>query len=98
MEYERIPIIIVLCYIASEIYKYVFRKNKDTYRLIPFISSLLGGIIGVLMYLSKSSEISEGNDIWIALGIGMVSGASATGTNQIIKQLFLKGRDNDVCK
>ena len=98
MEYERIPVIIILCYVIGEIYKYVFRKKKEAYKLIPFISSLLGGIIGVLMYLSKSSEISEGNDIWIALGIGMVSGASATGTNQIIKQLFLKGRDNDVCK
>ena len=32
---------------------------------------------------------------FIALGVGIVSGASSTGTNQIIKQLFKKGSTSD---
>lgn len=41
--------------------------------------------------------IFNANNIWIALGTGIVSGASATGTNQIIKQIFKKeeGENND---
>lgn len=31
--------------------------------------------------------IMNASNIWIALGIGIVSGASSIGTNQIIKQI-----------
>ncbi len=39
----------------------------------------------------------EAANIWTALGVGVVSGASATGANQIIKQIFFKRdkEDND---
>ena len=33
--------------------------------------------------------------MWSALGIGTVSGASATGANQIIKQIFFKHDKED---
>ena len=33
--------------------------------------------------------------IWEALEIGIISGASSTGTNQIIKQIFKKEGIND---
>ena len=42
--------------------------------------------------------ILEASNIWIALGIGIVSGASATGTNQIIKQLFKNTKEEQVQK
>ena len=35
------------------------------------------------------------SNIWVALGIGIVSGASSTGTNQIIKQLFNKEKEDE---
>lgn len=34
--------------------------------------------------------ILNANNVWVALGIGIVSGASSTGANQIIKQFFKK--------
>ena len=34
--------------------------------------------------------ILNANNVWVALGIGIVSGASSTGANQIIKQVFKK--------
>ena len=38
------------------------------------------------------------DNIWIALGIGIVSGAASTGTNQIIKQIFVKNEDKNNVK
>ena len=53
--------------------------------------SILGGILGVICFYVTPEMIFNVENIWIALGIGIVSGASATCTNQIIKQLFGNG-------
>lgn len=98
MNYEGIPLIILLCYIFGEIYKVIFKNNKQIYKLIPLLVSLLGGILGVILYKSEPSIILEANNIYIALFIGLISGASSTGANQIVKQVFMKGRDNNVSK
>ena len=98
MNYEGIPLIILLCYIFGEIYKVIFKNKKDLYKLIPLLVSLLGGLLGILLYLSEPSMILEANNIYIALFIGLISGASSTGANQIVKQVFMKGKDNNVSK
>lgn len=98
MNYEGIPLIILLCYIFGEIYKVIFKNNKQIYKLIPLLVSLLGGILGVILYKSEPSIILEANNIYIALFIGLISGASSTGANQIVKQVFMKGKDNNVSK
>lgn len=98
MNYEGIPLIILLCYIFGEIYKVIFKNNKQIYKLIPLFVSLLGGILGVILYKSEPSMILEANNIYIALFIGLISGASSTGANQIVKQVFMKGKDNNVSK
>ena len=38
------------------------------------------------------------DNLWIALGIGIISGFSATGTNQVVKQLFLKKEEIENAK
>lgn len=98
MNYEGIPLIILLCYIFGEIYKVIFKNNKQIYKLIPLLVSLLGGVLGVILYKSEPSMILEANNIYIALFIGLISGASSTGANQIVKQVFMKGKDNNVSK
>ena len=87
-----IPIIVILSYIIAEIYKVLFKKNKELYKLIPVLVSFFGGLIGVLMYLTNKELINTSN-IWNSLEIGIISGASATTTNQIIKQIFIKESD-----
>lgn len=57
--------------------------------MIPIFTSTIGGILGMVMFFT-CPEIIFADNGWVALGIGIVSGASATGTNQIIKQLFIK--------
>lgn len=83
-----VPIIVVCCYLFGEIYKFIFVKKKEAYKLIPVILALLGGLMGNLIYLTNPEMIFNACNVWVALGIGIVSGASATGANQIIKQLF----------
>lgn len=94
MDYMSVPIIVVCCYIVGEIYKFIFVKKQEAYKLIPIILAMLGGVIGSIMYITNPEMIFNAANIWVALGIGIVSGASSTGANQIIKQLFTKENKN----
>lgn len=88
MNFTAVPIIVICCYLCGEIYKAIFRNHTNAYRFIPLVTSVLGGIIGVVIFLTNPEVILDAPNIWIALGVGIVSGASATGANQIIKQIF----------
>lgn len=89
MEFTCVPIIIIICYMVGEIYKVIFKNKKNVYKLIPIIVTITGGILAILIYLTSKEIILNADNIWIALEIGLVSGASATTTNQIIKQVFM---------
>lgn len=88
MEFTCVPIIIIICYMVGEIYKVIFKRKEELFKLIPIIVTITGGILAVLIYLTNKEIIFNADNIWIALQIGLVSGASATTTNQIIKQVF----------
>ncbi len=90
MDFENVPIIVVCCYIIGEFYKFLFKNKKEAYKLIPVVMALIGGLLGILIYLTNKEMIFDSQNIWIALSIGIVSGTSSTGTHQIIKQLFKK--------
>lgn len=85
-----VPIIVIMCYLIGEIYKVILKNNKKYYKLIPLLVPLIGGILGILIYLTDRKMIFNINSIWDALYIGIVSGAGATCTNQIVKQIFKK--------
>ena len=89
MEFSSVPIIIIICYLIGEIYKIVFKTKEELYKLIPIIVTFTGGLFGIIIYLTNSNIILNVASIWGALQIGLVSGASATTTNQIIKQIFI---------
>ncbi len=86
MENISITIIVVLCYMIGEMYKLIFKK-EEAYKYIPMVLSISGGIIGVIMYYTNK-EIINASNVWSAMLIGIVSGTSSTGANQIIKQIF----------
>lgn len=90
MEFISIPVIVVICYIVGEIYKVLFKNKKDLYKLIPIFLSILGGVIGVLIYYTDKEMILNVSNVYEAIFIGIVSGAVSTGSNQIIKQIFKK--------
>lgn len=95
MDFTCVPIIVVCCYIIGEIYKVLFKNKQEAYKLIPILVAILGGLLGVLIYFTNPEMILNADNVWVALGIGIVSGASSSGTNQIIKQLFKKGTISD---
>lgn len=41
MENTSVPIIVVVCYIVGELYKYILKKKEETYKLIPILMVLL---------------------------------------------------------
>ena len=79
-----IPSFIIICYLAAMAVKTTALDNK----YIPVICGVMGGILGVLaMFLVPDYPAS---DYFTAVAIGIVSGLSATGVNQIFKQLGQK--------
>lgn len=90
MNFASVPIIVVCCYCVGEVYKQIFKKKTEVYRFIPVLLSIVGGVLGIIIYYTNPEIILNAENVWIALGIGMVSGVSATGTNQIVKQMFGK--------
>ncbi len=96
MEVVSVPIILVICYMLAEIFKAIFKNKKEIYKLIPILVSMCGGLLGVIIYLTVPEMILKASNIWNALLIGIISGASSTTTNQIVKQLFKKERINEV--
>ncbi len=93
MEFTSIPIIVILCYVVGEIYKVIFRNKQNLYKLIPIVLSCFGGLLGIIIFLTNPEIMLNVSNIWSAILIGVVSGASSTGTNQIIKQIFKKGEN-----
>ena len=93
MEFTSIPIIVILCYLLGEIYKVLFKNKQDLYKLIPIVLACFGGLLGILIFLTNPEIMLNVSNVWTALGIGIVSGVSSTGTNQIIKKIF-KNKNN----
>lgn len=88
-----VTLIVVICYIVGEVYKMIFPK-KEKRSFIPVLLALLGSILGVLIYYIDKSILFNVNNIFIAILIGIISGTSSTGANQIIKQIFKKEGEN----
>lgn len=86
-----VPVIATIVYWVINLIKYAVKDNETFKRLIPIISAVLGGCLGcVAFYLAPGVIIAD--NILAAIIVGGASGLTATGTNQIIKQLG-KGDD-----
>lgn len=74
--------IVVICYLIGLAAKTI-PAVKDNY--IPVIVGAFGGILGVLgMYVIPDFPAQ---DVLNAIAVGIVSGLSSTGVNQVYKQL-----------
>lgn len=81
--------IVVICYLIGLAAKIV-PVVKDNY--IPVIVGVAGGILGVVgMYVIQDFPA---HDILNAIAVGIVSGLSSTGVNQIYKQIKKGAGDN----
>ncbi len=83
-------IVAIFCYVFGELYKLIFRKKQEYYSFIPIFTTIFGGILSIFIYFTNPELLMNIDNVWKALEFGFVSGASSTGTNQIIKQLLKK--------
>lgn len=74
--------IIVICYMIGMIAKASALQDK----WIPVVCGICGGIIGALALMFKMPEFPA-EDYFTAVAVGIMSGLTATGVNQIYKQL-----------
>lgn len=93
LEIICVPVIVSLVFSIMEVYKKLIAKEKETLiRIIPIIGCIVGIIIGIVCFYAFPSLISA-NNLFTAILIGGASGLSATGCNQIFKQLLKFGID-----
>ena len=83
-EFVAFPAIVIICYLVGFTCKKIGNEMLD--KFIPSICGVLGAILGVVIFLTIPNFIPADN--WaMAIAIGIVSGFSATGINQIYKQI-----------
>ena len=92
LELISVPIIATIVYWIINLIKYAVKSNETFMRFIPLVSALLGAVFGLIAYYAIPGYIMADN-AFLAIIIGGASGLSATGTNQIIKQIN-KGKED----
>lgn len=81
---SSLPIIVAMVYIIMEVYKVIFGEKGKKY--LPIVAGTFGAILGVISFYI-APEIMIANNVFSAVLIGIASGLSATGANQIGKQI-----------
>lgn len=89
-----VPAIAAIVYWVINIIKHAVGENEKFKKFIPLIAVALGVICGIICYYAVPSIIPAPN-IVVAIVIGGASGLTATGANQIIKQLGKKDGEDD---
>ena len=89
LELISVPAIVTVVYALIEIIKKCVGENEKFKRFIPLIATAIGVVCGVVCFFALPSIIPASNVV-VAIVIGGASGLTATGTNQIIKQLGKK--------
>lgn len=94
IELISVPVIVGIVYAVIEAIKKAVNSNETFLRFVPLVSLVLGVICGIVAYYAVPGYI-EASNVWVALLIGGASGLSATGTNQIFKQLTQGDEDDE---
>lgn len=86
LEIISVPVIATTVYWIINLVKYAVKNNENFMKLIPIIAAVLGVMLGIACYFAIPEFIAADN--WLmAILIGGASGLSATGINQVIKQI-----------
>ena len=86
-EIIAVPTIVLICWFIGFSCKQF--KSDDFDRFIPVLCGFFGAVLGVVIFLTVPGYIPADN--WVtAIAVGLFSGLSATGVDQIYKQLIKK--------
>lgn len=89
IEIVSMPIITTIVYWIMNLIKYSTNYNEKVLRLIPLFSAICGCICGLAIYYLEPNLLTV-NSVFVAIVIGGASGMSATGFNQVLKQMNKK--------
>lgn len=92
LEIISVPAIAAVVYWLVNLIKYIVGDNERFKKCIPLLATMLGVVCGVVCYYALPAVIPATNLV-MAIVIGGASGLTATGTNQIIKQLTKGDKD-----
>ena len=85
-EAAAIPALAAIVYTIIDITKTALGGTDKFNRFIPLIACVLGSICGVVAFYCVPGVMGTEN-LLVAVVVGAFSGLSATGTNQVAKQL-----------
>lgn len=86
IKYSSIPTIVALCYIFIELLKRLLGSDSNIKNAYPLISALFGAALGVFAFFADPSIIVS-DSVLESDVLGLISGLSATGGNQIFKRM-----------
>ena len=85
-EAAAIPALAAIVYTIIDITKTALGGTDKFNRFIPLIACVLGAVCGVVAVYFVPGVMATEN-LLVAIILGAASGLSATGTNQVVKQL-----------
>ena len=88
-----VPVIVSIVYGCINLYKQVTGGSEKYLRVIPIIAAVIGAVIGVIAFYAFPAVLTA-ESIGQAIIIGGASGLTATGANQIFKQIS-KGKGDE---
>lgn len=88
-----VPAIAAVVYWVVNLVKFTAKNNEKLLTFIPLLAASFGVVCGIIAFLAVP-EIMPTNNIVVAIVIGGASGLSATGFNQIIKQISKRNGDD----
>ena len=86
LDFCSIPVIATLCFGFVEVLKRTFHYDAKLKNAYPLIAAVLGTLLGVVAHIVDPSIMITDSVLTSALA-GMVSGLSATGSNEIIQRM-----------
>ena len=88
MDFVAVPAIVVVCYFVGLMIK-TLGPSEELDKWIPVICGVCGAVLSIIAYFTIPGYIHAENWL-VALVLGIISGLSATGANQIYKQFSEK--------
>ena len=88
-----IPALAAIVYTIIDITKTALGGDDKFSRFIPLIACTLGAVCGVVAFYCVPG-VMETENLLVAIILGASSGLSATGTNQIAKQLTKTAKED----
>lgn len=81
-----IPAIVASVYWIVNLIKYTTQNNEKLLRFVPLMSAVLGVLFGLIFFFAVP-QIMPTDNLVVAVLLGGSSGLTATGFNQVIKQI-----------